>query len=165
MNSSAGIVPSPALHLCENTSEGARTDPAIRAMEHRSPVRRQFCQPGVLPALRVRKAPAGGCFTFDLKTRDYAPHLVLAGAPIQRKPAGRRSGRGQVSGFGGCRFRRALLEGAPFWVIPPASQPLSSFAVGLRSVRDEMAARTTKASKKIELTAPFSVAKHLNVGN
>src|SRR6516165_23361 len=43
----------------------------------------------------------------------------------------------------------------------PASQPPSSFAVGLRSVRDEMAARTTEASKKIELTAPFSVAKHL----
>ena len=45
----------PALHLCESPSEGARTDPAIRAMEHRSPVRRQFCQPGVHPLHRVRK--------------------------------------------------------------------------------------------------------------
>ena len=40
----------------------------------------------------------------------------------------------------------------------------SSFTVGLRSVSDEMAARTTKASKKTELTAPFSVAKHLIPG-
>jgi hypothetical protein len=46
----------------------------------------------------------------------------------------------------------------------PASQPPSSFTVGLRSVSDEMAARTTRASKKTELTAPFSVAKHLISG-